>query len=159
MRLVPTVGGAVVILVAVGYVVLWLVARPADQPGGRYIGEIFGAEAVLLLSCSLVLTTLLAPIERAFSGLDRVAVWHKWVATAAVLLLVPHLALATSPPDTYATSVGRALGSVALLGLVVLVVWRSHQSCAQPASRDRSATWRVRATSDGCRLTGSRGCS
>ena len=21
------------------------------------------------------------PIERAFSGLDRVAVWHKWVAT------------------------------------------------------------------------------
>lgn len=123
MRLVPTVGGGVVILVAVGYVVLWLVARPAGQPGGRYIGEMFGAEAVLLLSCSLVLTTLLAPIERAFSGLDRVAVWHKWVATTAIVLLAPHLALATSPPDSYATSVGRALGSVALLGLVVLVVW------------------------------------
>ena len=123
MRLVPTVGGTVVIVVAVGYVVLWLVARPAGQPGGRYIGEMFGAEAVLLLSCCLVLTTLLTPIEHAFSGLDRVAVWHKWVATTAVVLLVPHLALATSPPDSYATSVGRALGSIALLGLVVLVVW------------------------------------
>jgi predicted ferric reductase len=123
MRLVPSLGGSVLIAVAVGYVVLWLVARPAGQPGGRYIGEIFGAEAVLLLSCSLVLTTLLTPIERAFSDLDRVAVWHKWVATAAVVLLVPHLALATSPRDTYATSVGSALGSVALLGLVVLVAW------------------------------------
>ena len=123
MRLVPTVGSAVLIAVAVGYVVLWLVARPAREPGSRYIGEMFGAEAVLLLSCCLVLTTLLAPIERAFSGLDRVAVWHKRVAIAAVVLLVPHLALVTSPPDTYATSVGRALGSVALLGVVVLVVW------------------------------------
>ena len=123
MRLVPTVGGTVVIVVAVGYVVLWLVARPAGQPGGRYIGEMFGAEAVLLLSWCLVLTTLLTPIEHAFSGLDRVAVWHKWVATTAVVLLVPHLALATSPSDSYATSVGRALGSIALLGLVVLVVW------------------------------------
>jgi predicted ferric reductase len=94
-----------------------------SQPGGRYIGEICGAEAVSLLSCSLVLTTLLAPIERAFSGLDRVAVWHKRVAIAAVVLLVPHLALVTSPPDAYATSVGSGLGSFALFGLVVLVVW------------------------------------
>ena len=143
MRLVPTLGGSVLIAVAVGSVVLWLVARPADQPGGRYIGEIFGAEAVLLLSCSLVLTTLLAPIERAFSGLDRVAVWPERVATAAVLLLVPHLALATSPPDTYATSVGRALGSVALLGLVVLVVSALAPKLRAAAGRDRSATWRV----------------
>jgi predicted ferric reductase len=123
MRLVPSFGGAVVIVVAVGYVGLWLVARPAGQPGARYIGEMFGAEVVLLLSCSLVLTTLLAPIERAFSGLDRVAVWHKRVAIAAVVLLVPHLALVTSPRDPYATSVGSTLGSIALLGLVVLVVW------------------------------------
>jgi predicted ferric reductase len=123
MRLVPTVGSTVLVAVAIGYVVVWLVARPAGEPGGRFIGEIFGAEAVLLLSCSLVLTTLLAPIERAFSGLDRVAVWHKRVAIAAMVLLVPHLALATSPPDTYATSLGRALGSLALLGLVVLVIW------------------------------------
>jgi hypothetical protein len=130
MRLVPTVGSTVLVAVAIGYVVVWLVARPAGEPGGRFIGEIFGAEAVLLLSCSLVLTTLLAPIERAFSGLDRVAVWHKRVAIAAMVLLVPHLALATSPPDTYATSLGRALGSLALLGLVVLVIWAAGTKAA-----------------------------
>ena len=59
---------------------------------------------MFLLSCALVLTTLLSPIERAFSGLDRVAVWHRRVATAAVVLLVPHVALVISPPDPYDTS-------------------------------------------------------
>lgn len=51
-RLMPTSGGSVLTAVAVGYVALRLVAQPADQPGGRYIGEIFGAEAVVPLSCS-----------------------------------------------------------------------------------------------------------
>ena len=63
------------------------------------------------------------PIERAFGGLDRVAVWHKRVATTAVLLLVPHVALVTSAPDPYETSLGHGLGDVALAGLLVLTVW------------------------------------
>jgi hypothetical protein len=29
---------------------LWIIARPGGQPTGRYVGEISGAEAVLLLS-------------------------------------------------------------------------------------------------------------
>jgi predicted ferric reductase len=78
---------------------------------------------VFLLSCSLVLAAVLSPVERAFGGLDRVAVWHKRVATTAVLLLVPHVALVTSAPDPYETSFGHALGDVALVGLLVLTVW------------------------------------
>ncbi len=67
----PTPGGAVLVAVAVANVALWVAARPAGQPTGRFIGEICGAEAVLLFSCTLVLATLLPAIERAFSGLDR----------------------------------------------------------------------------------------
>jgi predicted ferric reductase len=104
-------------------VALWLVARPPNQPTGRYVGELVGAEAVLLLSCALALATLLPAIERAFAGLDRVAVWHRRVATIAVVLLVPHRVLVSTAADRYATAVGSGLGVVALLGLLVLSVW------------------------------------
>jgi predicted ferric reductase len=118
-----TTGITALAAVAVGNVVLWLLARPPGEPIGRFLGELCGAEAVLLFVCSLVLATVLPPIEWAFGGLDRVARWHRRVATAGVLLLVPHIALVTSPPDPYATSLGHGLGDVALFGLVFLTVW------------------------------------
>jgi predicted ferric reductase len=134
LRLVPSLGATLLGAVATANVVLWLVAPPPNQPTGRYVGEVCGAEAMLLLSCSLVLATLLPAIERAFDGLDRVAVWHRRVATVAVLLLVPHLVLATSAADRFATATGKGLGDVALLGLVVLSVWAL-------APRLRAARW------------------
>ena len=122
-RLAPTPGAFVVVALAVGYPLLWALARPTGQPTTRYIGEIFGTEAVFLLCISLVLVTVLPGIERAFSGLDRVAVWHRDVSTVAVLLLIPHWVLATSSPDRYAHGVGPALGQIALIGLLVVAVW------------------------------------
>jgi predicted ferric reductase len=130
----PSLGATSLAAVATGNVVLWLVARPPHQPTGRYIGELCGAEAVLLLSCSLVLATLLPAIERAFAGLDRVALWHRRVATIGVLLLVPHLVLVASPANPYATAIGLGLGDLALLGLVVLSLWAL-------APRLRAARW------------------
>jgi predicted ferric reductase len=123
LRFVPSLGATLLASVAIGNVGLWLIARPSHEPTGRYLGELGGAEAVLLLSCSLVLATLLPALERAFAGLDRVVVWHRRVATIAVLLLVPHLVLVTSSADRYATTIGLGLGDVALLGLVGLSVW------------------------------------
>jgi hypothetical protein len=70
-------GVGLLALAAVVNVVFWLAGRPADQPTARFIGELCGAEAVLFFSCALVLATLLPPIERAFGGLDCVAVWHR----------------------------------------------------------------------------------
>lgn len=120
----PTPGGVTLAAVSVANLAVWLAARPPGQPSGRFVGELCGAEAVFLFSCTLVLTTLLPAIERAFSGLNRVAVWHRRTATAGVLLLLlPHWALATSAPDRYATGVGPGLGDIALLGLLVLSVW------------------------------------
>ena len=77
-------GVTLLAVVALANIVLWLLARPDGQPTGRFIGELCGAEAVLLFSCSLVLATLLAPIERAFGGLDRVALWHRRAAIGGV---------------------------------------------------------------------------
>jgi predicted ferric reductase len=114
---------AALTIVATSNVVIWVTARPKGEPSGRFLGELCGAEAVLLFSCALVLATLLSFIERAFGGLDRVAVWHRRVAVAGVLLLVPHVALVTSPPDRYATALGQALGDVALAGLAILALW------------------------------------
>lgn len=117
------IGVVTLTAVALGNVALWLLARPAGEPTGQFAGEICGVEAVLLLVCALVLATLLSPIERAFGGLDRVAVWHRRVATAAVVLLVPHVALITTSADRYETTLGHGLGDLALLGLVFLTVW------------------------------------
>src|SRR6185503_3133367 len=87
----PTwVGPAALVTIAVGYLALWIAARPSGEPTGRFVGELSGAEAVLLMCCSLVLATLLPFIERAFGGLDRVAVWHRRAAVVGFLLLVPH---------------------------------------------------------------------
>jgi predicted ferric reductase len=146
MRLVPSLGTAVLAALATGNVALWLIARPSNEPTGRYLGELCGAEAVLLLSCSLLLATLLPAIERAFGGLDRVVLWHRRAATIAVLLLVPHWALATSRADRYATGIGPGLGTVALLGLLVLSVWALAPKLRAarwpgPVQRLARATW------------------
>src|SRR5689334_11561859 len=73
-------GPAVVVAVVVGYAALWLAERPAGQPTPRFLGEVFGAEALLLLSCSLVLIGLVPYGERWFGGFDRVVVWHRGAA-------------------------------------------------------------------------------
>ena len=142
-------GMVALVIVAVAYPALWVLARPGGQPLGRFLGELCGAEAVLLFSCSLVLATLLAPIERAFGGLDRVAVWHRRAAVAGVLVLIPHVALVSSAPDRYATSFGHALGDIALLGLLVLSVWALARASERPDGQDPYSGWRERPTSDG----------
>jgi predicted ferric reductase len=119
----PTPGSVALVVFAVANVLAWVLARPAGQPTERYVGEICGAEAVLLFSCTLVLAMLLPAVERAFRGLDRVVVWHRRTGTAGTLLLIPHVVLASSSPDPYAHGVGPALGDLALLGLLLLTVW------------------------------------
>ena len=150
-------GVVALVAVAVAFPVLWVVARPGGQPLSRFLGELCGAEAVLLFSCSLVLATVLTPIERAFGGLDRVAVWHRRAAVAGVLLLIPHVALVSSAPDRYATSFGHALGDIALIGLLVLAVWAlapSLRAARWPGPVRRMARASYERWLTGHRLTG-----
>jgi hypothetical protein len=68
LRIAPNAGAIVLVALAIGYAVLWAVARPEQEPTGRFVGELCGAEAVFLLSCCLVLAALIPPVERAFGG-------------------------------------------------------------------------------------------
>ena len=119
----PSVGVVVLGALVLGSVALWVLARPAGQPSGRYLGEFFGVEAVLLFSCALVLATLLGFIERSFGGLDRVAQWHRRVAVAAVILMVLHPTVSGTTPVPNLTTIGKGLGSLAMAGLVILALW------------------------------------
>jgi predicted ferric reductase len=120
------IGPSIVVILAVGNLVIWAVARPADQPTLRYLGEVLGAEAVLMFSMALVLASLIPAIESAFNGMDRVALWHKYVAVAGVVLMLVHPLFAAADPlpgITSLTVLGTGLGSLAQLGLLVLAVW------------------------------------
>src|SRR5256885_12585957 len=110
------VGGEVIVGLAITNVVLWVLLRPPGVPGTMYLGEIFATTAIVLLSCSLVLATRAPLLERFFGGLDRMYLWHRWSAVAAVGLLLPHSVLGTSAPDPNLNEHGRVLRQVALIG-------------------------------------------
>ena len=81
------------------YLALWVIARPSGQPTERYLGEMAGMLAIVLLSLALVTSSgLMRVLEPAFGGFDRVLVWHRRLALAGVLLIIPHVVLVTSVP-------------------------------------------------------------
>src|SRR3954463_14869408 len=94
------VGPATIADLVVCWAVVWIVARPAGEPTGRYIGQLLGAEAILLLSIGLVLISTLPSVEEWFDGIDRAAIWHRRVAIAGLVLLAPHILLSSNPEGT-----------------------------------------------------------
>jgi predicted ferric reductase len=100
--------------------ILWAVARPSGEPAGGYFGQLLGAESILLLSIGLVLISTLPWVEVWFDGIDRAAIWHRRVAIAGLVLLAPHILLASSPSGT---ALGGPLGAIGAIGLVALAVW------------------------------------
>ncbi len=116
-------GGGIIIGLTIVTILLWFLFRPPGQPTSRYLGEILGTTAILLFSCSLVVATKAPFLERAFGGLDRMYLWHRWSAIAGVVLLFPHYILVTSVQNTISNTLGNALGFIALFGLVLLLLW------------------------------------
>ena len=90
------------------------------QGGASYVGQLCGAESILLLSIALVLISTLPWVEVWFDGIDRAAIWHRRAAITGVVLLVPHILLSNSSPTGGS---GKSLGVVGALGLLALVVW------------------------------------
>jgi predicted ferric reductase len=108
--------GALVLALAV----LWVVAQPAGEPTRRYVGQLCGAESILLLSIGLVLISTLPSVEEWFDGIDRAAIWHRRVAIAGIALLAPHVLLSSNPSST---ALGGPLGAIGAIGLVGLALW------------------------------------
>ena len=53
------VGPTVIALLVVLQALLWVVARPGGEPTASYLGQLAGAESILLLSIGLVLISML----------------------------------------------------------------------------------------------------
>ena len=114
------IGPAAIIVLVAAYAVLWFAARPGGQPTGSYVGQLCGAESVLLLSVGLLLISTLPWIETWFDGIDRAAIWHRRVAISGVILLIPHIALSANP---HKSSLGPPLAIVGTAGLLILAAW------------------------------------
>jgi len=113
-------GPAAIVVLVVAWGAIWLALRPPGQGGASYVGQLCGAESILLLSIALVLISTLPWVEVWFDGIDRAAIWHRRAAITGVVLLVPHILLSKSSPTGGS---GKSLGVVGALGLLALVVW------------------------------------
>ncbi len=114
------VGPTTIAALALGFAVMWVVARPTDPQAGSFVGQLLGAEGVLLLSVGLVLISTLRSVEQFFDGVDKAAVWHRRVAIVGTVLIGIHVATTGNPN---ATQLGPTLGTVGIVGLAALVVW------------------------------------
>ena len=113
-------GPLTIIGLLVGYVVLWVAARPSGEPTGAYVGQLVGAVSILLLSAALVLISSLPWVEEWFDGIDRAAIWHRRLAITGLLLLAAHIPLSSSPIQS---RWGGQLGAVGAGGMVALALW------------------------------------
>jgi predicted ferric reductase len=116
----PELGPTTIGVLVVAQAVLWIVARPDGEPTGSYVGQLLGAEAILLLSIGLVLISTLPWIEEWFDGIDRAAIWHRRVAITGLVLVLPHILLAANPNGT---TLGGPLGIIGAVGMAALAAW------------------------------------
>lgn len=116
-------GKLVIIGLALLNVVLWLVMLPLPALDSPYVlyftAEVFASTAVILIACALVLIARFTFLEPYFGGLDRMYQAHKQLAMTAFLLLVAHFLLI---PDSEVTALGKSLGVLAMVGILILVL-------------------------------------
>jgi predicted ferric reductase len=89
------IGNLTIIALIVFNIVVWLVFPPVND--GRenfvrqYAGEIIGANNIILMACSLFLSTRPKWAEKYFGGLDKMYLTHRHTGTAAFLLIFVHV--------------------------------------------------------------------
>jgi predicted ferric reductase len=105
-------------------IVVWLVFPPVND--GRpnflrqYAGEIIGSNNIILMACSLFLSTRPKWAEKYFGGLDKMYMTHRHTGTAAFLLIFVHVL--TVPISTTGWRLGNYLAVVAFTGIVTIVL-------------------------------------
>ncbi|MBN1453792.1 MAG: ferric reductase-like transmembrane domain-containing protein [Anaerolineales bacterium] len=105
-------------------IIIWLAFPPVND--GRenfaraYAGEMLGSTVIILMSCSLFLSTRPKWAEPFFGGLDKMYMTHRRTSTSAFLLLFVHLL--TVPITTVNLRLGNYLAMIAFTGIVVIVL-------------------------------------
>ena len=116
-------GNAFIILLVVLNIGVWLVFPPVND--GRenflrqWIGEIVGSNNIILMACSLFLSTRPKWAEKYFGGLDKMYVTHRHTSTAALLLIFTHVLIV---PISLHWRLGNYLAVVAFTGIVSIAM-------------------------------------
>ena len=118
------IGGYVIVALVILNVLVWIIFPPVND--GRenfaraYAGEVLGSTIIILMACTLVLTTRPKWAEPYFGGLDKMYSTHRRTSTSAFLLLFVHLL--TVPITTVNLRLGNYLAMIAFTGIVVIVL-------------------------------------
>lgn len=117
-------GNYVIIALVILNIVVWFVFPPVND--GRenfvraYAGEVLGSTVIILMACSLFLSTRPKWAEPFFGGLDKMYITHRRTSTSAFLLLFVHLL--TVPITTENPNIGNLLAIIAFTGIVTIVL-------------------------------------
>jgi predicted ferric reductase len=124
-----------VVAMAILFAVLWVAAGPSGSGWVSFLGQLAGAEAVLLMSLAMVLISLLPAVEVWFDGIDRAAIWHRRLSVAGLVLLAPHVLFSSGdqPPPAGTVPIpphhgggspfGGLFAQIGVWGLLALAVW------------------------------------
>ena len=118
------IGNISIILLVILNVVVWFVFPPENDGRAnfarQYAGEILGANNIILMACSLFLSTRPKWAEAYFGGLDKMYMTHRHTGTAAFLLIFAHVL--TVPITTTGWALGNYLAVIAFTGIVTIVL-------------------------------------
>lgn len=117
-------GNLIVVVLVVLTVLVWIVFPPVNDGSENfmraYVGEVLGSILIVLMSCSLFLSTRPKWAEPFFGGLDKMYLTHRRTSTSAFLLMFVHLL--TVPISTTNLRLGNYLAMISFLGLVSIVL-------------------------------------
>ena len=117
-------GNYSIIALVILNIIVWLIFPPVND--GRpnfmrqYVGEVIGSVNIVLMACSLFLSTRPKWAEPYFGGLDKMYVTHRRTSTTAFLLIFVHVL--TVPISLTGWTLGNYLAVIAFMGIVFLVL-------------------------------------
>ena len=118
------IGNLTIIALVILNIVVWLVFPPVynGDPNflRQYAAEVIGSNNLVLMACSLFLSTRPKWAEKYFGGLDKMYMTHRHTGTAAFLLIFAHVL--TVPITTTGWLLGNYLGVIAFTGIVSIVL-------------------------------------
>jgi len=118
------IGNLFIIALVILNIAVWIVFPPINDGRAhflrQYAGEIIGANNIILMACSLFLSTRPKWAEKYFGGLDKMYQTHRHTGTAAFLLIFVHVL--TVPITTTGWRLGNYLAVIAFTGIITIVL-------------------------------------
>jgi predicted ferric reductase len=118
------IGNLAIIALVILNIVVWLVFPPVNDGDPnflrKYAGEVIGSNNIVLMACSLFLSTRPKWAEKYFGGLDKMYMTHRHTSTAAFLLIFVHVL--TIPITTTGWRLGNYLAVISFTGIVSIVL-------------------------------------